>query len=139
MSAAPKPGIWVALLFIGAGAAMMIGMAVDQAGLNVPLWVAQAAAFAFVSAGVSILGQVISKPWLSRLGGLGVVYCLCVPGLWILLDPATKSCTATIAFFSQTAGDLTCRIAFGTGAVITAICAVLMTIGVMRASRREKN
>lgn len=134
-----KPGLGVAALFAGVGVAMMIFMAVDQTGLNVPLWVAEAAAASFVFAGVAMAGQVVNWLWLQKLGSIGVVWCLFVPGAWIAFGPDTGSCAGGIGIGMltawQEAGNAGCRIAFGFGAVITLLCALAITWHVIGAWR----
>jgi len=117
----------------------MTMMAVDQSGLHVPLWVAEAAAASFVFAGVAMAGQVVNWLWLQKLGSLGVVWCLFVPGAWIAFGPDTGSCTGGIGIGMLTtwreAGNIECRLAFGIGAVITLLCALAMTWHVIGAWR----
>lgn len=123
-----QPGWGFALLFMGSGLAMMIGMAVSQEGLNAPLWVAEVAALGFFFAGVCILAQSRNWPRLGKIAGLGVVYCLAVPGLWIMLSPDTGSCSSTLSFITHQAGNMECRVVFGIGGIFTLVIAVWMTI-----------
>lgn len=114
------------------GIGMVVMMAISQEGLNVPLWVAEVAAATFFFAGVSIAAQTKNWKRLQRISSLFVVYCLAVPGLWIMLGPDTGSCTGTLGFFSREAGNAECRIVFGIGGIITLGAAILMTVIALR-------
>ena len=127
-----KSPIWFGLLFMAVGASMMVMMAVSQEGLNAPLWVAEVAAAAFFFAGVAICAQTLQWLMVQRLSALAIVYCLAVPGLWIMLGADNGSCSATTSFISREAGNLECRIVFGIGGLITLAIALSMTIAIMR-------
>ncbi|MCB1517223.1 MAG: hypothetical protein KDJ19_06360 [Hyphomicrobiaceae bacterium] len=127
-----KPGWGFALLFGGAGAAMMVGMALVRDGLEAPLWVAEIAACTFVMAGLTIFFQWKGWMGLQRLAALGVVYCLSVPGLWIMAGADTGTCISSLGFLSREASNLECRIVFGIGGLITLAIAIGMTVAIMR-------
>lgn len=130
------PGAGVGTLFLLIGLAMMTIMAVDQTGLHVPLWVAEAAAACFAFAGGSILAQAYGKEHLARAFGLGVVYGLAVPGLWIAFGSDGSGCSASVgigfAGLGFDPGALSCRVVFGLGAIVTLAFAVAITWAVMR-------
>lgn len=135
--AGKTPGLGFAIVFIVIGLGMMVMISVSPEGLNAPMWVVQIACAAFVFAGLSMLGQVFGLTILSRLSALGVVYCLCAPGMWIAFDPLPKDCSVSTAFFATTGTDILCRTVFGAGAVITLICALAATWGAIRFIRAQ--
>lgn len=130
------PGVGFGLIFVCVGLGMMALMAVDQTGLNAPLWVAEAAASCFALAGASIIAQSYGKIRLSRACSLGVIYGLAVPGLWIAFGSDGSGCSTSIGLgpisFDSMASGLSCRLVFGIGAVITLACAVAVTYAVLR-------
>lgn len=132
----PPPGTGFGALFVIIGVTMMVVMAMDQGGLNVPLWVAEVAAACFALAGASIIAQSFRKLRLSRAFSLGVVYALAVPGLWIAFGSDGSGCTSSVSLGPIAMSDLTsglgCRLAFGLGAVITLACAVAFTYAILR-------
>lgn len=130
------PGTGFGAIFVVVGLGMMVMMAVDQTGLNVPLWVAEGAASCFAMAGASIIAQAYGKLRLARAFSLGVIYGLAVPGLWIAFGSDGSGCTSSIGIgpisFDSLASGLSCRIVFGAGAVIVLACAVAVTYAIMR-------
>lgn len=130
------PGARFGAIFIIVGLGMMLMMYLDQSGLNVPLWVAEAAAACFAFAGASMLARAFGKLHLASALSLGVVYALAIPGLWIAFGSDGSGCTVSggIGFFSfvRDAGALSCRLVFGAGAIITVAAAIALTWAVLR-------
>lgn len=128
-------------LFVAAGLGMMVMMTVSPEGLQVPYWVAMVAAAAFAFAGASVMVQGLGSALLGRLLALMTVLCLATPGLWIMLDPADKQCTASIGFFGTSttsgAGDLMCRAVFGFGGAVTLLIGVVALVAFVRHLRRR--
>lgn len=130
------PGTGFGAIFVVVGIGMMVLMASDQEGLNVPLWVAEAAAAAFAFAGASMIAQAYGKDRLGRALALGVVYALAVPGLWIAFGSDGSGCSVSVTLGSlslaDSAGALGCRVAFGLGAALVMACAVALTYAFIR-------
>lgn len=130
---APKhPGLGFGLIFVAVGIGIYLLVRADPSGANAPAFVIDAAAGAFFFAGISIVGQALSQPLVSRMAGLGVVYLLAVPGLWMLLGDDQGQCSVSIAIGGMgTSGagsaDM-CRMVFGAGGVLVLGFAVLMTV-----------
>jgi hypothetical protein len=132
----------VGVIFVAAGLGLMAMMTVSPEGLEVPYWVGMAAASTFALAGASVIVQDLGHDLAGRLLALGAVLGLATPGLWILLDPAEKQCTASVGFFgggaTSGAGDLVCRAVFGFGGALALAIAVFGIVTFARHVRRRK-
>lgn len=132
--------LWVGLSLVALGLAVMAGMALSPQGLNAPFWVAAVAVSAFIFAGISITAHTLGIGWLNTLANIAVVCALATPGFWILLDPGPKSCTGGFSLFASGVGggwfgrpgDLECRLAFGAGAILTALLATALIVSALR-------
>lgn len=135
----PQP-LWLGFGLAALGLAMIVGMALRPDGLNAPFWVAAVAASAFFFAGVSFAANTLGMGWLNTLANIAVVGALATPGFWILLDPGPKACTGGFSVFDSDigggwfgqAGDLECRLAFGAGAILTALIALALIVSAVR-------
>jgi hypothetical protein len=132
--------LWAGLSLVALGLAVMAGMALSPEGLNAPFWVAAVAVSAFIFAGISISARALRIGWLNALANIAVVGALATPGFWILLDPGPKRCSGGVSLFAfgtgggwfGAAGDLTCRLAFGAGAILTALVAIALVVSTLR-------
>ena len=129
-------------LFTLAGIGIVVAMTLAPEGLEVPYWVGVAAASAFSFAGLSVIAQALGFDRIGRWLALGVIAGLATPGLWILLDPAEKHCTASVGAMgggsSFGAGDFVCRAVFGFGGALTLLVGVVALLALLRRSRRQK-
>jgi hypothetical protein len=136
MKTGAPPNYWFGMLFLAIGVAMMGWMAFDQAGLNVPLWVGEVAAATFALAGASIMLRALGHDRLAKALGIGVVYCLLVPGLWIAFGSDGSGCSVSASlpfgWLSDLTEALSCRIAFGIGALVALAIAIAMTYAMLR-------
>jgi hypothetical protein len=129
-------------VFVAAGLGIMMMMTLSPEGLNAPYWVGMVAASTFALAGASVMAQGFGWNVAGRLLAVLTVLCLATPGLWILLDPAEKHCTASIGFIgggiASGAGDLVCRAAFGFGGAITLAIGAVALVAFVRYVRRRR-
>ena len=123
-------GTLLGLLFAGAGAGVMLMVYLDPSQARVPLWVVYAAAGCFVAAGFWIIAQTFGLSRLATLFGLGVVWLLAVPGLWILFG-GNASCTVSLGgsslAMSSEGPDWMCRTVFGLGGLLAGTVAMAFT------------
>lgn len=127
----PQSNVPFGWLFVAIGLAIIVAMTVWPDGLEVPYWVAVAAASTFSFAGASVVLTGVGFPRLGRAMTLPVLVGLATPGLWILFDPGEKSCTSSGAIVLG-AGDLVCRGVFGAGAVIVLLVLALAVVAAVR-------
>ena len=141
MKTAQPPDFWFGFLFFAIGIAMGGWMAFDQAGLNAPLWVAEIAAASFSLAGASVMARSFGKERFAKALGIGVVYCLMVPGLWIALGSDGSGCSVSFGFLggwvAGIAEALSCRVAFGIGGLITLAVAIALTYAALKPKQPE--
>src|SRR5262245_10927614 len=110
----------------GIGVALMIHLTAPQPG-DAPSWVGDACAAAFSFAGLSRFAQSHHWSLLSKLAGLGAVYMLIVPGIWIVFAGDPRRCSIGIVSGPFTAsggaGGL-CGAVFGIGTFIAVLIAL---------------
>jgi hypothetical protein len=132
--------LWAGLSLVALGLAVMAGRVISPEGLNAPFWVAAVAVSAFIFAGISLTAHTLGIGWLNTLANIAVVGALATPGFWILLDPGPKVCSGGFGLFASgagggwfgAAGELDCRLAFGAGAIVTALIAVALIVSAWR-------
>lgn len=126
---------WAALLCAGIG--LYLGYLVwsRQPGLRVPPGVGYLSAGAFLAAGAALVLQVRR----ARKGHLVSVFLLVAAlagiGGWIGFGPGGRQCKGSLGTLSFLPSELVCRTAFGAGAVLTGVIAVL----ILRSLLKDKN
>ena len=122
-------GGWLA---IAAGLGVCAAVWFQPQRLHAPAWVVYTAALAFVLAGLAILVRSGSKLnfVLSALTALA----LFVPGAWVAFGSGPRECSFSLPFVDGLAPGVVCRVAFGFGAVLTALVFILL---LMRAVRKR--
>lgn len=117
--------------FVGMGVFMGIYIPLNPEGANAPMWVIEVAAAAFFFAGLSFVLQAFALPWLARISVVVLAYLLAIPGLWMLFDAQGAQCSGSVSVlsvsFAQGANDITCRVVFGLGGLLTLGFAIAMT------------
>jgi hypothetical protein len=104
-------------------------------GLNAPAWVAYAACSAFVFAGLSIVASSAGHSRVQTWLAIGVMAAMVVPGMWIGFWPGPRVCSVSLPFASELAQGMSCRVGFGSGAIMVA---ALVVWAVVRALRTER-
>lgn len=134
-------------LFVLVGIGVITMITLSPEGLRAPYWVAVAASATFSFAGLAIIAQAFGLARFGRWLAVCVLLGLAAPGLWILLDPAEKSCSGSIgvggASLTTGAGDLMCRAVFGFGGALTLLVTLFLVVAlfrrkVQRRSEREQ-
>lgn len=107
------------------GAALCVLIVRHPEGLRAPLWVALAAAGAFVAAGLVIVAEDRGAGRLRLFGMFCLLLALLAPPAWIALGDGPRACTggAGAGGVQMDGGvpDLACRAGFGLGAAILAL------------------
>ncbi len=102
-------------------------------GLRAPAWIAYAAGFAFVLAGLAMLAAARDAMQLQGLLGLSVVVCLLAICTWIAFGPGERACSMSFPLLHADIGDALCRGAFGFGALLMALFLALLARRMLRA------
>lgn len=122
------------LVFVLAGSAVLVGVRLDAGNAMAPLWVVEAAASAFILAGLSVIFEGFGLRLVARFCSLLVVYLLAVPGLWTLFE-ADASCTVTSAISGAmsngSAPSWMCRAVFGAGGLVVLLAALGFTLAAL--------
>ena len=123
---------WGALLCAGIG--LYLGHLVwsRQPGLRVPPGVGYLAAGAFLAAGANLLLQVRGLRKGQLVSALLLVVALVGIGGWIAFGPGSRRCEGSLGILSFLPSELICRTAFGAGAVLTVLIAVLILWSLMK-------
>ncbi|MEO6014182.1 MAG: hypothetical protein ABIQ30_11450 [Devosia sp.] len=132
-------GTGLGLLFVGAGAGIMLMVWREPDQAEAPLWVVYAAASTFSFAGLWMILQTFGLTLLANLAGLAVAYLLAVPGLWMLFDGQGANCSVSGAMADITLSgpgtSWTCRGIFGIGSLLVLLFALLLTRAAIRQAR----
>jgi len=126
-----RQALWFGFAFIAAGAALFLGVRLDPGKALAPVWVVEAAAAAFILAGLSVVFEGVGLRLASRICSLLVVYLLAVPGLWTLFD-ADASCTIaggiSGAAINGAPPSWMCWAMFGGGGIVVLLAALGFTL-----------
>ncbi len=79
-------GYWFGAVFVALGLMPMVLILIKPEALNVPLWVAEIGASAFIFAGLSFIAQSKGRSAIARILSICVMLVLIVVGLYFLLD-----------------------------------------------------
>lgn len=96
-------------------------------------WVVYAAAGAFFCAGVALVVGATSrlKAFFCALSVAGLM----ASGAWVIFAPGPRECAVSIPFFETVAPDISCRVVFGLGVLVTAPLLVWLLLTALRKPR----
>jgi hypothetical protein len=97
-----------------------------QPGLQVPPGVGYLAASCFLSAGVSLVLQARGFTRAAILPAILVAAALAGIGGWVGFGAGTRRCGGSLDGLAFLPGELTCRVVFGAGAILTGGIVLLM-------------
>ena len=146
--ASPRTTFFCGLLAVGMGGfLLLVGFGLvpmNPRSVHGPLWIASAAGFAFMLAGISIAVGAIhgvsetgdlpkDTGWWMRLFyyvvGLVLAGSLACIGSWVAFGPGPRTFSGTGMFLlSPEAGAMVGRIVFGFGAVLTWLCTIALAV-----------
>lgn len=149
----PSGAIGVGLLMLAIGSAIILAaLGVIPGGrMNAPPWIVGLAGFVFAMAGTALMssafggrraGEAPTPLWLRAvqyLLGVAMFASFALIGSWVAFGPGPRSFTTNVPFLgSGPANEIGGRIAFGIGAVLTWLCALIAAVaGVRRLTRRD--
>jgi hypothetical protein len=128
----PTQRLWAALLSASVGMWLSYAVWSRQPGLQVPPAVGYLAAGAFGAAGLTLLLQARGYTRAATAPALLLVVALTGIGAWVGFGPGSRRCDAAIGVLPFVPGEMVCRAAFGSGAVLTGLIAVLMVRAILK-------
>ena len=120
LSPAQRRLVGSVLVALGLGLAALVVLRPESA--SVPLFVLWFLCAALVLAGLAVAAYSSSAPGFYRWAIAGTLACLAVVPAWIAFGPGARTCTSNFAVLSS---EVSCRGAFGIGAVLLALMFVV--------------
>jgi hypothetical protein len=118
--------LWAALLCGGLSLFIVYIVWTRQPGLRVPPAVGYLAAGAFAAAAVTLLLQARGHARVAMVPAVLVMATMAGIGGWLGFGAGSRRCEGGIGELLFVPGEVVCRVAFGTGAVLTGLGALLM-------------
>ncbi len=106
-----------ALLTSAAGLVTAWGIYQQPEKLHAPAWVAYSVCAAFVVAGLILLVREAPGSAAYRWAVVSLMALMVVPPAWIALGPGSRTCYADFLGVGFLSSNITCRLAFGIGAL----------------------
>ena len=127
----PTIKIGASLFLAACGMAVLIHTHPER--LRAPEWVALVAVGLFGFAGICIAAQALGLNRLVRWLVCVLLGAMAVVPAWIALGPGPRQCTMVSLGAHSAASEITCRGAFGAGALVLAVLFVVAARGAFRA------
>ena len=132
MNSNPSQMKLVGLAVLAIGGLLALEITLRPEALNAPRWVAYLAASVFALAGGSLIARGFKRASIAE-GCVALLLCaFLLIGLWIALGPGARSCSGGLPGLAITATGASCRLAFGSGAIVVAVMLGLAVRGWLR-------
>ena len=129
----PTVKLGASLFLAACGITVLIHTHPEQ--LRAPEWVAVVAVGLFGFAGICIATQALRLNRLVRWLVCGLLGAMSVVPAWIAFGPGPRQCTMMSLGAHSAVSEVTCRGAFGAGALVLALMFVIAVRGALRARR----